>query len=109
MPEKIGLPSPKIYIAEEKITRYLLVELPKDDKSQFLSQANYTLENWQTLRSDLQKLAQTEPAEYLSSTPYGSKYKIRGNLRSVKVITIWMVVSDTAKFITLIPDKGDKS
>ncbi|WP_242042393.1 hypothetical protein [Leptolyngbya sp. FACHB-541] len=34
-------------IAEEKLTKYLLVPLPKDDKSKFLQQAGYTLENWQ--------------------------------------------------------------
>lgn len=85
-----------------------MVALPKDDKSKFLGQANYTLENWQELRDDLLKLTQIETAQRLRSTPYGIKYKIRGELRGLKVITIWMVLDDTAKFVTLIPDKGDR-
>jgi hypothetical protein len=36
-------------IAEEKLTKYLLVPLPKDDKSQFLARAGYTVDNWQQL------------------------------------------------------------
>jgi hypothetical protein len=42
-------------IAEEKLTKYLLVLLPKDDKSQFLQKAGYTLENWQQLEIDLRR------------------------------------------------------
>ena len=106
MADETRFPKNQLSIAETKITRYLLIELPKDDKSKFLAQANYTLENWQTLKSDLIQLAQANPAEYLSITSYGMKYKIRGELRGLKVITIWMVVDDHAKFITLIPDKG---
>lgn len=98
-----------IYILEIKITQYLLIELPKDDKSKFLGQANYTLKNWQELREDLYRLARTETAQRLSLTPYGMKYKMKGELRGLKVITIWMVVENTAKFVTLIPDKGDIS
>lgn len=36
-------------IAEAKLTQYLLVPLPKDDKSKFLQKAGYTLDNWQQL------------------------------------------------------------
>lgn len=40
-------------IAEEKLTKYLLVPLPKDDKSQFLARAGYKLDNWQQLEQNL--------------------------------------------------------
>lgn len=42
-------------ISETKLTKYLLVLLPKDDKSQFLAQAGYTIENWQQLEQDLRE------------------------------------------------------
>ena len=108
MADETRFPKNQLSIAETKITRYLLLELPKDDKSKFLAQANYTLENWQALKDDLIQLAQTNKADYISTTSYGMKYKIRGELRGLKVITIWMVVDDHAKFVTLIPDKGAK-
>jgi len=102
-----------IEIPDQKLTQYLLIELPKDDKSKFLAQANYTLDNWQTLKQDLYNLAISEAAEYLNETVYGKKYKIRGELQGInqvklKVITIWIVSDNIAKFVTLIPDKGDK-
>ena len=40
-------------IVKAKLTDYLLVPLAKDDKSQFLAQAGYTIENWQQLERDL--------------------------------------------------------
>ncbi|MFM6401554.1 DUF6883 domain-containing protein, partial [Planktothrix sp.] len=48
----VFLPQDSI-IAESKLTQYLLVPLPKDDKSKFLAQAGYTLDNWQQLEQDL--------------------------------------------------------
>jgi hypothetical protein len=41
-------------INAEKITNYLLIPLPKDDKSQFLAKAGYTLDNWQQLEKVLE-------------------------------------------------------
>ncbi len=46
----VFLPQDSI-IAESKLTQYLLVPLPKDDKSKFLAQAGYTLDNWQQLET----------------------------------------------------------
>ena len=40
-------------IAEEKLTRYLLVPLAEDDKSGFLARAGYTLVNATVLERDL--------------------------------------------------------
>ena len=97
-----------VEIDERKLTKYLLISLPRDDKSKFLAQANYTLKNWRILKDDLVNLAKLGTAEYLTSTPYGDKYKIRGEFQGLKVITIWMVANDRAKFITLVPDKGVK-
>lgn len=98
-------------IAEEKLTKYLLVQLPKDDKSKFLAQAGYTLENWQQLEQDLRMQVLTQPAELIETNRYGRKYIIRARLRGtnqaeLNILTIWMVTNSTTKFVTLVPDKG---
>ena len=101
-------------IAEEKLTKYLLVPLPKDDKSKFLARAGYTLENWQQLELDLRAQVLTQPAEEIETTRYGDKYAIRACLRGLNgvelnILTIWMVANDTTKFVTLVPDQGANS
>lgn len=98
-------------IAEEKLTQYLLVPLPKDDKSKYLARAGYTLSNWQRLRQDLKSQVLTQSAEFVEANRYGDKYFIRANLRGpngveLDVLTVWMVSENTAKFVTLVPDKG---
>lgn len=98
-------------IAEEKLTRYLLVLLPKDDKSQFLAQAGYTLNNWQQLEQDLRTQVLTQPAESVKTTRYGQKYFIRARLLGsngigLSVLTVWMVENGITRFVTLVPDKG---
>lgn len=98
-------------IAEEKLTKYLLVPLPKDDKSKFLAQAGYTLDNWQQLKQDLRVQVLSQPAELIETNRYGKKYAIRACLRGVNeielnILTIWMLTNDTTRFVTLVPDKG---
>ena len=63
-------------IVEEKLKKDLLVSLPKDDKSQFLHQVGYTLENWQQLEADLRSQVLTQLAKFLEKTPCGSKYLV---------------------------------
>jgi hypothetical protein len=93
-------------IAEEKLTKYLLVPLPKDDKSKFLAKAGYTLDNWQQLERDLRAQVLRQPAEGIETTRYGEKYVICACLRGINgvelnILTIWMVANDTTKFVTL--------
>ena len=97
-------------IAKEKLTKYLLVLLPKDDKSQFLQKAGYTLENWQQLEIDLREQILTQPAKFVETTIYGSKYRIDAILRGVngvelEVTTIWMLTNQQAKFVALVPKR----
>lgn len=101
-------------IASEKLTQYLLVPLPKDDKSKYLAQAGYTLENWEQLEQDIRNQVLIEPAELIESTRYGDKYSIRAYLRgpnqaTLKILTIWMMTKGQARFIALTPDKGENS
>lgn len=96
-------------IAKEKLTKYLLVLLPKDDKSQFLQQGGYTLENWQQLEIDLRSQVLTKPAKFVEETIYGSKYRIDTILQGVngvnlEITTIWILTNQQAKFVTLIPN-----
>ena len=107
----VFLPEDSI-INSSKITHYLLVQLPKDDKSKFLARAGYTLDNWQQLEQDLRTQVLTQPAEPIEPTPYGQKYMIRATLRGqngieLKTLTIWMTDNNGTRFITLVPDKEE--
>jgi hypothetical protein len=67
------LPSNAI-ISEAKITNYLLILLPKNDKSQFLAPAGYGLDNWQQLESDLREQILPLEATLIEETDFGVKY-----------------------------------
>jgi len=99
-------------IATEKLTGYLLKWRPADDKSTFLAEAGYTLENAEKLMTDIREQLLTLEAEMIEQTDYGPKYRIRGlitgpNGRALRVVTIWMSEEATrmTKLITLFPDK----
>jgi hypothetical protein len=99
---------PNAAISEAKLTRYLLVQLPKDDKSQFLALAGYTLENWQQLERDLKEQILPLEAIPTAMTQYGQKYVITGDLSGpsgtvIRVRTIWIVADGLTRFITLFP------
>ena len=100
-------------IAPEQLTRYLLVQREFDDKSQFLRQAGYTLDNWEQLAEDLRLHVLPAEAVLIEQTTYGDIFAIRAALtgpngKTLFVRTIWMTElrSGVTKFITLYPDKG---
>ncbi len=106
------LPSDTV-IAPEKLTKYLLVQRTFDDKSQFLRQAGYTLDNWEQLEEDLRLHVLPSDAALIEHTAYGDIFEIRSaltgpNRKTLFVRTIWMneMRSGVTKFITLYPDKG---
>lgn len=97
-------------IPTAKLTNYLLVWKPKDDKSGFLAQAGYTIDNWKELEEDLRKLLVIE-ANFDKSTPFGDIYEIKGVLNgkngvSLNVATYWIIdsLSNETRFVTLLPD-----
>jgi hypothetical protein len=99
-------------IAPKKLTKYLLVRREFDDKSQFLRQAGYTLENWEQLDQDLRLQVLPHDAVPIEQTVYGNIFEIRSSLtgpngQTLFVKTIWMdeLRSGVTKFITLYPDK----
>jgi hypothetical protein len=102
-------------IAPEKLTRYLLVKRTVDDKSQFLQQAAYVLDNWEQLEQGLRLQVLPREATLIEQTVYGNIFEIRSSLtgpngKTLFVNTIWMneLRSGAIKFITLYPDKGKR-
>ena len=97
-------------IPEPKLTRYLLVFKPRNDKSQFLAQAGFSLNNWQTLKTAIQQLNQSVDAVADRTDEYGTFYNVSGELQGVNginlsVVTIWLERKSDGKFqfVTLIP------
>ena len=103
---------PDSIIAIEKIKNYLLTRRVEDDKSYYIEQAGYTIENWKQLEADIRNQVLVHDAALTEKTKYGDVYEIRGTLtgpngQELKIVTIWMKEFHTelTKFITLFPDK----
>ncbi len=101
-------------IAREKLTHYLLTLRKRNDKSKWLAQAGYTLENWQLLETDLRTQILSINATLIENTEYGQMYEISGKLvgpngKTLSVRTIWMTERATGntKFITMYPTRGE--
>ena len=102
-----------ILISHEKLIQYLLVPRKRNDKSQWLARAGYTLGNWRLLENDLRNQILSLDVIHIENTQYGQMYEIKGKLtgpngKSLIVSTIWMTENETGntKFITMYPDKG---
>jgi len=100
------------FISQEKLTEYLLVFRSRNDKSQWLAKAGYTLENWKTLEKDLREQILPNEAVPIENTNYGQIFETKGKLNGpngehLKVCTIWITEKTTkdTKFITMYPDK----
>jgi hypothetical protein len=99
-------------IAREKLTNYLLVKQARGDKSAFLAQAGYTIENPEQLLHDLRSQVLSKEAMPLGQTKFGELYEIRAlltgpNETALRIRSFWMKehLSDLTKFITLVPDR----
>jgi hypothetical protein len=111
---KMKLPKNTL-IAREKLTRYLLVQRKRNDKSQWLAQAGYTLDNWKVLETDLRNQVLSIDAAPIERTEYGRMYEINGQLvgpngKILSVRTIWMTERATGdtKFITMYPAREEE-
>ncbi len=83
-------------IARRKVSDYLLVCRPEDDKSAFLARAGYLPETANRLVADLRKQLLPLDARLVESGEYGTKYEICGKLtgpngRTLRVVSIWMI------------------
>ncbi|MEP7171671.1 MAG: DUF6883 domain-containing protein [Bacteroidota bacterium] len=99
------IPVEKIEIADEKLTDYLLVQKEKNDKSAFLFRLGYTKENWKELQDDIKYIATHNEAVLQLQTPFGNMYEVKGRLKNLSIVTIWLLAIGTEKykFITLFP------
>ncbi|HBE17945.1 MAG TPA: hypothetical protein DEG17_03795 [Cyanobacteria bacterium UBA11149] len=97
-------------IPEDKITRYLLVQKPRNDKSKFLAQAGFTSENPEALKGAIELLVARGEAIEDRRNEYGIFYQVSGELVGVNgkilsVVTIWLRREIDGKFqlVTLQP------
>jgi hypothetical protein len=100
---------PDAVIDETKLTQYLLVPRPWDDKSGYLRQAGFELKNWLDLLAAVRRLADTVDAVADRTNEYGTFYRVAGALEGpggiLPVVCIWMkqAVDGTFRFVTLKP------
>jgi len=102
-------------IPDAKLMRYLLVPKARNDKSKFLAQAGFTLNNPDVLKGALRSLAKAHLATEDDRNEYGTFYLVRGQLVglngvTLSVVTIWLQrqVDNQYQFITLKPLKENQ-
>jgi hypothetical protein len=100
----------KAIIPEAKLTKYLLVFKTRNDKSQYLLQGGFKIDNWQELKLAIQMSIKENEAIEDITDQYGTYYQVIGTLQGVNntilpVVTIWLKrKSDNQfQFITLKP------
>lgn len=103
-------------IPDAKLTRYLLLRRSRDDKSKFLAQAGFILENPEALLTALRQITLCNDAIKDRTDEFGAYYQVKGVLQGVNgidlnVITIWLQRKSDRQFqfITLVPNKETKS
>jgi hypothetical protein len=100
-------------IPEGKLTDYLLVPRPWDDKSKFLARAGFTIDKSEQLEQAIRKLTTLSEAEPDGSNVYGGFYRVEGDIVgpngiALSVVLIWLQwkLDGTFHFVTLKPAKG---
>ncbi len=103
------IPSDAI-IPRAKLTKYLLVPLPEDDKAKFLEIGGFTQENPDALEAAIRQLIAENDAVEAFTDVFGTRYTVTGTLHGVngvelEAVTVWIVkIEDTIfRFVTLIP------
>ncbi|MDV3002604.1 MAG: hypothetical protein N5P05_004259 (plasmid) [Chroococcopsis gigantea SAG 12.99] len=102
-------------IPDDKITKYLLIYKERDDKSKYLAQGGFTIDNPEQLKRAIYELIKTNLAIQDRTNDYGAFYKVTGELIGVNginlpVTTIWLQrrIDGQFQFITLKPTKENK-
>jgi hypothetical protein len=103
-------------IHEDKLTKYLLVPRPWDDKSRFLRQAGFEQENADELMDGIRRLALGAEATEDGSNDYGTFYRAEGTLvgpngQELPVVTVWLRwhADGSFHFVTLKPWRNKRS
>jgi hypothetical protein len=99
-------------IPRDKLTRYLLISRPWDDKSRFLAQAGFFLSNPDMLERAIREMVANNDATEDGDNEYGTFFRVEGDLngpngRTLFVVLIWLQwkVDGTFHFVTLKPRK----
>jgi len=102
-------------VPDGKITKYLLVSRPWDDKSQFLTRAGFTLDNPVELERAIRQMTEIYEASHDGENEYGTFYRIVGELDgpngvSLPVVQIWLQwkLDGTYHFVTLKPQRSQR-
>ena len=96
-------------IAREKLTQYLLVPRQKNDKSRFLAQVGFTLQNPDALEEAIRALIAENEAVTDRDNEYGIFYRVEGDVYGpygiLSVVTVWILRTNNNRyhFITLKP------
>lgn len=101
---------PEATIAPEKLTHYLLIARPKNDKSGYLARAGFSIQNPDALESAIRQLISEQEAVLDRQDGYGDFYVVEGELTgpdgTLDVITVWITqpeLNDEFRFVTLKP------
>ena len=103
--------SSDVVIPSEKLIEYLLVPRVRNDKSKFLAQAGFTIENPAVLEQAIRDLMAQNEALLERENRYGIFYRVSGELMGpsgiLSVVTIWIVLVGDGKFrfVTPKPDR----
>ncbi|MBD1866609.1 hypothetical protein H6F95_04660 [Cyanobacteria bacterium FACHB-471] len=99
-------------IPDSKLIQHLLIYKVRNDKSKFLAQAGFTLDNSDKLRSAIQSLTKSGEAIEDGTNEYGIFYRVEGELIGVNgiklpVVIIWLQrqIDNQFQFVTLKPLK----
>ena len=102
---------PDAMISPEKLRRYLLVPLARNDKSGFLARAGFTLANPSELEAAIRTLCNSVDAIEDGTHQYGTDYIVTGELVgpngvALRVVLVWVQRSDGEfRFVTLKPPR----
>ena len=102
------IPSSAI-IPDEKLTNYLLVPRPWDDKSRYLAQAGFRGDRPEVLRDAIRELTDRQDAAEDGFNEYGVYWRVEGDLigpaGNLPVVLIWLrwALDETIHFVTLKP------
>jgi hypothetical protein len=93
-------------VHDRKITHYLLIDRPIDDKSRFFRGFGFTMQNWQVLAAALRQHGMQYDVVSTRPTPNGTNYELRCNLqtpdrRNPCIRIVWEVIgSASPNFVT---------
>jgi hypothetical protein len=96
-------------IAPDKLTHYLLVRKPKDDKSGYLAISGFDLSNADLLKAEIRRLTAEVEAVPEDVRQHGSFYTVTGPITGPRgvplgVKLVWLHrVDGVWSFVTLVP------